>query len=108
MHRAEMRAAISALLYTAGFVSATGLLHAVGVSLGLLFTLETRKLGYRAVQAGGSVMALFGGAILIARALGDLWQARPRGWSELEERRAADAIHSRTSYSNATASVSPP
>jgi urease accessory protein len=65
VHGAEMPAATSALLYTAGFVSATGLLLAVGVSFGLLFALEKRKLGYRAVQAGGVVMALFGAAILI-------------------------------------------
>lgn len=65
VHGAEIPAAASGLYYTAGFIGATALLHATGIGLGLLFVLETRKLGNRVVQAGGGGMALFGAAILI-------------------------------------------
>ena len=64
-HGVEMPAAASALPYAVGFIGATALLHAVGLSLGLLFGLEGRRLGHRVVQVGGGAMALFGVAILV-------------------------------------------
>jgi urease accessory protein len=65
VHSTEIPAAASALYYTVGFIAATTLLHATGISLGLLFRLETGKLGHRLVQAGGGAMALFGATILV-------------------------------------------
>jgi urease accessory protein len=63
-HGAEMPAMSATLVYTAGFVSATALLHAIGVSLGVLFDSQHGKLGRCIVQAGGGAMALFGIAAL--------------------------------------------
>lgn len=65
VHGAEMPAAASALYYTMGFIASTTVLHAIGLGLGLLFGLETGRLGRRVVQAGGGAMAVFGAAILI-------------------------------------------
>jgi urease accessory protein len=66
VHGVEMPDAVSAIPYAAGFVAATALLHAVGVSLGLLlFGFQRRRFGHRVVQAGGGAMALFGVAILV-------------------------------------------
>jgi urease accessory protein len=64
-HGAEMPAAASALYYTMGFIASTALLHATGLGLGLLFGLETGRLGRRVIQAGGSAIAAFGAAILV-------------------------------------------
>ena len=64
-HGAEMPAAASALYYAMGFIASTALLHATGLGLGLLFGLETGRLGHRVIQAGGSAIAAFGAAILV-------------------------------------------
>ena len=66
VHGTEMPAAASALAYVTGFLSATVLLQATGVSLGLLFGSEGKGLGYRVVQTAGGVMALFGAAALVS------------------------------------------
>jgi urease accessory protein len=66
VHGTEMPAAASALAYVTGFVGATVLLQATGVSLGFLFGSEGKGLGYRVVQTGGGVMALFGAAALVS------------------------------------------
>ncbi|WP_454624171.1 HupE/UreJ family protein [Bradyrhizobium cenepequi] len=65
VHGTEIPAAASALYYMVGFIGATTLLHATGIGLGLLFSLETGKLGHRVMQAGGGAMALFGATILV-------------------------------------------
>jgi urease accessory protein len=66
VHGAEMPAAAAALPYAAGFLAATALLHAIGVSLGLLLGFPGSKLSHRVVQAGGGAMALFGAAALVS------------------------------------------
>jgi urease accessory protein len=65
VHGTEIPGAASALYYMVGFIGATILLHATGIGLGLLFSLETGKLGHRVMQAGGGAMALFGATILV-------------------------------------------
>jgi urease accessory protein len=65
-HGLEMPASATALSYAAGFLGVTVLLHATGMSFGLLFGLEGWRLGHRLVQAGGGAMALFGAAILVS------------------------------------------
>jgi urease accessory protein len=65
VHGADIPAAASALYYTMGFIASTTLLHATGLGLGLLFSLQTGRLGRRVVQAGGGAMAVFGAAILV-------------------------------------------
>jgi urease accessory protein len=62
-HGAEMPGSASGLTYAAGFVAATGLLHLVGIGLGL----GVAKAGIharRVMQAGGAVLALTGLVLL--------------------------------------------
>jgi urease accessory protein len=64
VHGHEMPVATSAMYYTAGFVGATALLHAVGVGFGSLAGLVRTELGHSLVQAAGGAMALFGVTVL--------------------------------------------
>ena len=63
-HGAEMPGAVSGLVYGAGFVLATAVLHALGIGLGLSLGKTGTAIGRRALQTFGSVMALAGGAML--------------------------------------------
>jgi urease accessory protein len=54
----------SGLAYAAGFVSATALLHAIGIGLGLAAGKTGAAYSRRIVQAGGGAMTLAGIAIL--------------------------------------------
>ena len=63
-HGAEMPETMSALPYGAGFVCATALLHAMGVSLGLAIGKAGDVYSPRIVQITGSGMAITGVAIL--------------------------------------------
>jgi urease accessory protein len=56
-HGTELPAGQSGLLYSIGFVIATGLLHAVGITIGLIQRWPTGKL---ALRVGGAVVAGFG------------------------------------------------
>ena len=61
-HGTEMPETISGLAYGAGFISATALLHAAGIGLGM--TIGFAGASRRVVQAGGGTIALAGVAIL--------------------------------------------
>ncbi len=63
VHGVEMPAAASAVPYAVGFLGATAMLHAMGVSIGLLVGREG-GMSRRLAQAGGGAMALFGLAVL--------------------------------------------
>jgi len=63
-HVAGMPAGASLTDYAAGFVLATGLLHAAGLGLGLSAGFGSRRVGQWAVRSAGSVMALAGAGIL--------------------------------------------
>jgi urease accessory protein len=63
-HGAEMPESVSGLVYGIGFLSATALLHALGIGLGLLIGQAAESYGRRIVQVGGGAMALAGIAIL--------------------------------------------
>jgi urease accessory protein len=54
-HGTEMDAGQSAMLYSIGFVIATGLLHAAGIALGLIHRWDTGRVVLRA--AGSVVLA---------------------------------------------------
>ncbi|WP_374335017.1 HupE/UreJ family protein [Methyloversatilis sp.] len=56
-HGAELPEGASALMYSLGFVMATGLLHAVGILLGAV---HGRRLGRKVVRAAGGGVALAG------------------------------------------------
>jgi urease accessory protein len=56
-HGTELPGAVNPLVYSVGFVIATGLLHLSGIALGLLVRWPVGKI---AVQAGGGVIALAG------------------------------------------------
>jgi urease accessory protein len=56
-HGRELPEGASALLYSLGFVIATGLLHAVGILLGVMHCWD---LGRRIVRAAGAGVALAG------------------------------------------------
>jgi urease accessory protein len=64
-HGRELPAGTSALLYSLGFVIATGLLHAFGILLGVA---HRWPIGRRFVQTGGVVVAL-GGIFFLWRAV---------------------------------------
>jgi len=64
-HGAELPPGESAILYSIGFVVATGLLHAVGIGIGTIHFWPKGRLVLRA--AGGVVMA--GGCLFLWRAL---------------------------------------
>ncbi len=61
-HGTELPAGESGLLYSVGFVVATGCLHAVGIALGLLHRWSS---GRTALRAAGAVVALAGVAFLV-------------------------------------------
>jgi urease accessory protein len=60
-HGRELPPGASALLYSLGFVVATGALHAAGIALGLARRFAA---GRRLVQVGGACIALAGAAFL--------------------------------------------
>jgi urease accessory protein len=64
-HGAEMPQDASGYAYAAGFMLATALLHAAGVSLGLIAGRLTALGGARLTQAAGGAMALAGIVILV-------------------------------------------
>lgn len=63
-HGSELPAGSSAILYSAGFVIATGCIHAIGISIGLVHRWPAGRVGLRV--AGGAVS--LAGAVF-------LWQA---------------------------------
>jgi urease accessory protein len=63
-HGAEMPESASGLMYGAGFVPATALLHALGIGLGLGVGRTGAAIGHGALRTAGSAMALAGIAIL--------------------------------------------
>ena len=63
-HGTELPPGGSGLLYSVGFVAATGTLHGVGIAIGLV---HRWKSGQRAIRAAGALIAAFG--VLF------LWQA---------------------------------
>lgn len=60
-HGTELPPGQSGLLYSMGFVIATGCLHAVGIALGLVNGMQTGKL---ALRGAGSLIAAMGGFFL--------------------------------------------
>ena len=64
-HGTELPAAADAVAYAAGFVIGTGLLHLVGIALGLATRWETGKV---AVRAAGGAIAIAGMAFLTGMA----------------------------------------
>ena len=63
-HGAEMPDTASGFEYGAGFILATGILHAIGIGLGLATGLLSQTSGRRIAQVGGGLMAVAGVAIL--------------------------------------------
>ena len=63
-HGAEMPDTASGFEYGAGFILATGILHAIGIGMGLATGLLSRTSGRRIAQVGGGLMAVAGVAIL--------------------------------------------
>jgi urease accessory protein len=64
-HGAEMPAGGSIAAYAAGFVLATALLHAAGVTLGLLIGRFSEAYGRLGFRLSGGLVALAGGVILL-------------------------------------------
>ena len=64
-HGTELPDGQSGLLYSVGFVVATGLLHALGISIGLMHRWST---GRRMLRGAGAAVAL-AGAFLLVRAI---------------------------------------
>jgi urease accessory protein len=64
-HGTEMTAGQSAILYSIGFVIATGLLHALGIGIGLI---ERWQVGRVALRGAGSVV-MAGGLFFLWSAL---------------------------------------
>jgi len=60
-HGTELPAGESGLLYSVGFVVATGCLHAVGIALGVVHRWSPGRI---ALRAAGAMVALAGGAFL--------------------------------------------
>jgi urease accessory protein len=56
-HGTELQAGQNAMLYSLGFVIATGLLHGVGIAIGLI---QRWSLGRRALQGAGAVVMTAG------------------------------------------------
>ena len=63
-HGAELPDTVSGLAYGAGFLLATGCLHAVGVGLGLAVGKAGDVFGNRVLRATGTAMAVIGVAML--------------------------------------------
>jgi len=64
-HGAEMPESTSGFAYGVGFICATALLHAIGISLGLAAGYAGKIYGRRIIQIGGGAMAIAGMAILV-------------------------------------------
>ena len=64
-HGTELPAGQSGLLYSIGFVVATGLLHATGIAIGLLHRWSAGKLALRAT----GVLVALGGLAFLWRAM---------------------------------------
>jgi urease accessory protein len=64
-HAAEMPESLSGLEYAAGFVLATGLLHAVGIAIGVVPRRLGEASGVAVPRMAGGVIALAGVAILV-------------------------------------------
>ena len=64
-HGTELPAGQSGLLYSVGFVVATGLLHAVGISIGLIH----RWVAGRALLRGAGVIVVLAGGFFLLRAV---------------------------------------
>jgi urease accessory protein len=60
-HGTELQAGENAMLYSLGFVIATGLLHAVGIAIGLI---QRWDLGRQALRAAGGLIRAAGGYFL--------------------------------------------
>jgi urease accessory protein len=58
-HGTELPAGQSGLLYSVGFVVATGLLHAVGISIGLIHRWSAGRVVLRAAGVAVSLAGLF-------------------------------------------------
>jgi urease accessory protein len=65
-HGEELPSAVAPLAYSAGFVIATGCLHATGIGLG---TIGRWPAGATLVRAGGIAIGL-AGLVFLARAVG--------------------------------------
>jgi urease accessory protein len=63
-HGTEMPLDASGAAYAAGFVAATGLLHLVGIGIGLMIGKTGELTSHRVTQAGGVAVALAGVAVL--------------------------------------------
>jgi urease accessory protein len=64
VHGVEMPESASGFAYGVGFVCATALLHAIGISLGLAIGYAGQRYSRRIVQVGGGAMAIAGVAVL--------------------------------------------
>ena len=64
-HGAEIPAAASALPYGIAFITATALLHGIGIALYLGFTRAFGSRGARLMQAAGGAIALAGVALML-------------------------------------------
>ena len=64
-HGTELPAGESGLLYSVGFVVATGLLHAVGISIGLIH----RWVAGRVLLRGAGVVVMLAGSFFLLRAV---------------------------------------
>lgn len=64
-HGTELPAGQSGLLYSAGFVVATGLLHAVGISIGLIH----RWVAGRVLLRGAGIVVVLAGGFFLLRAV---------------------------------------
>jgi urease accessory protein len=65
-HGSEMPASADALAFSVGFVIATGMLHAVGIAIGLLIKWPV---GFTAVRVTGCLAALFGVYLIAQHAI---------------------------------------
>jgi urease accessory protein len=63
-HVSEMPQSASGYAYAAGFLTATALLHGIGIALGMLIARAGAFAGTRMIQAAGGAMALAGMVIL--------------------------------------------
>jgi urease accessory protein len=64
-HGAEMPETVSGLAYGAGFLAATGLLHGLGIALGLTIDQSGEAFGRRTLRLGGTAAMLAGAVLLI-------------------------------------------
>jgi urease accessory protein len=64
-HGTELESGQNAILYSLGFVIATGLLHAVGIAIGLIHRWETGRVALR----GAGALVMVGGLYFLFGAL---------------------------------------